>query len=400
LIGSSLAPRLEQYFELRALARSLRSSNPDARELAARRLVRIGKPSVPVLRAALDDRRADVSALAAGQLLSAGAEADLTIPAFLAALTDIRVRLRRVAAQELGATVGVYGPRLDGSRRREVRNALRRALRDDDRFVRWAAIDSLLAFGPPEAAVREALESLLDEGDSQLRLAAARLLLRIDPSAARHVVTVLLRLVEDPIPGPLNSQALELVQEHEPGSVKLAVPALIALAQAGDRFRKLQAIGLLGSMGAAAWEALPLLVELSENPRRIHPAHVRLAATYARVGVDPSQAPRALAVFIDLVRDPSLHPYQRERTIDQLRRMQPGAEANCMPTLIAQLKDGDWEHRLVAIRLLTYLGPMARPAIPVIEAIAQDGDIQSSAEAKIALHAIVARGWYSGRSSP
>lgn len=179
------------------------------------------------------------------------------LPALGDAVADGDLRVRRAALDVLE----MLGPEAA-----PATPAMVRALGDPDRFVRWSAIRTLGAIGPPAARLAlPGLTRLLDDGDLDVRLAAAAALQRLDPARATppeaHTVGA----------APTSRVA------------RTALPALLRNVRAADPEMRVAAVQTLRGLGTDAKLAVPALREaLADSDAR-----VRLAAAEALGALGP-----------------------------------------------------------------------------------------------------------------
>jgi HEAT repeat protein len=240
----------------------------------------------------------------------------------------------------------------------------------------------------------EPLGRLLDSKDSILAATAAWARARIHPDQAEEVAIAVDRLLEgvrspDPVvrQGTLSALAdlsEEVTQEQAgrlakefgralaDGEVDVrmtgaeslarlgaaAVPEL--LAALGDPHRRLIAIDVLGSLGAAAKDAVPALVRLLDDPD----ATIRGDAAFALGGIGPD-AVEAVPALIRIL----------EAAVAALGERPPGgADGDGRPD---QADDAGPSHRparYTAAYALGRIGPPARAAVSVLDGLVKSGD--------------------------
>jgi hypothetical protein len=146
------------------LERSLGDNDPQTRILTHKALEELGVARSRWLRRWSDDTAAADEKLLSELLYEA-------MPGVAEALTHPDVRVRRSALDVLEMSGSLALPTLP---------ALKHALRDPDRFVRWSAVRTVGKLGPSAAPeTRDELRRLLHDPDDELRKAAAHALERL-----------------------------------------------------------------------------------------------------------------------------------------------------------------------------------------------------------------------------
>jgi HEAT repeat protein len=305
-----------------ALLAALRHQDPTERAEAAQELGWIGRPAreaVAGLRQALKDPDGLVRLSAAEALATIDPDDPTALPALIDALKDRSSKVRRTAA----AALGDIGPEA-----RVAVAALAQALKDADLRVRWTAAEALGQIGPLAAeAVPALVEGLKDES---LRSAAAGALGAIGPAA------------------------------------RGAVPALVAgLKDAGLSYRwtVVSSLARIGGPGAKA--AVPFLIEAITNKPDIDRKCYHALILLEFLGPDATDAAPAV---IDGIRSGR---FQRGWVMTTLANIDP---KTAVPFLIADLKNPDPALRKYAAAYLGFSGPLAKDALPALEAARRDPD--------------------------
>ncbi len=284
-IGSAAVPPLigllkhEEVFVRRKVAEALARIGPDARA------------AQPALVAALKDPSSSVRALAAGALGEIGADVPATAHALAAMLTEgepVRgpvsaafVRLGRPAVpalcdalQDKQANARYHSARVLGLLGPEAAAAvpsLIDALRDKEPRVRRMAIVALGEMGPDSAAAAEPLATMLAGNDPIERSLAGAALARLGTSAVKPLIALLKKDNQT-----VRVHALYLLRQFGPGS-REAVPVLIdVLRDRNPLLRRMSAL-TLGQIGPDADRAVNALLALGDDPDRT----VRLSAALA-----------------------------------------------------------------------------------------------------------------------
>ncbi|HVR83281.1 MAG TPA: HEAT repeat domain-containing protein, partial [Planctomycetota bacterium] len=289
----------------------------------------------------LADRDEDVRWAAADALGELGAAAAPALPALLKLLGDKDPAFRSVAADAIGQAAKGNPPAASA--------ALGAALKDADRRVRESAARSFLELGLRSrdavailAASKEdpwvyavTLAFLVRSGgpeagpfvvegvkhpNAEVRMAAANLLLQVDPQAYKPAIDTLIEGLKDPHYFVSARCARCLFQLG--GEAKRASPALLALLKEPNRdfweARSYAAVAL-GTMGMKDRAIIPALMEAVQQPAykdlRLH------AAGYlGELGVD---AKAAVGQLREASKDKD--PDVAQAALAALRRIEPGS---------------------------------------------------------------------------
>lgn len=317
LLGSRAAPAAE------ALARALKDEDDYVRETAGRALTRL----------ATDTQ---------------GAALRPALPALLEALVDARVRVRKEAVSLL-FQAGTPPPPLDAP----LVDPLRRALKDEDAFVRANAAAALGQLVPAAKASGGDLAAALDDVAEDVRTWAAMALASL---GAEEFQDALAGHLKDPGARVRAAVATALGTLGEKG-LRFA-DALAALRADGDKDVRAAALGALGGLGEA--RLLPALLAGLEDPDPT----VRLAAASAVMGFGPA-ARSALPAL--LARPTDADSGVRGILLSTLAAL---GDPTALPALRAGLRDADGSVRSQAATALGQIGPEGLDALPdLIEAL-------------------------------
>jgi HEAT repeats len=224
-------------------------------------------------------------------------------------------------------TFVVIGARYECMGRNAV-NEILDTLRRKSPQLRQVALEILTTMGPRAAA--EALASVLDDKDQEVRKSAALALMRLGDSAGRKsAAVVLMQLgVQD------RSSIRALVVGLKDDVVDVRVCAAIALRRAGPEARV----------------AVPALVEALKDDE----VTVRGQAAFALAAIGSPAVPQ----LIETLKNPSIDA--RRLSVIALGKI--GQEASsARPALTLLLKDADAEIRMSAVEALKKIGPEPSP---------------------------------------
>jgi len=339
-----------------ALNDSDRRGSNNVRNNAAAALVKIGKPAVPALCAALKDGHWKMRQSAAMVLGQIGDESAL--PALCEALKDSKDYVRNSAAEALVKIGKPAAP------------ALCEALKDSKDYVRQEAAEALVRIGKSvvpalcaalkvsnEYVPRNAAEALgkigdnsavpalceaLKDSNADVRWKAAEALGQIGEKSA---VPVLCEALKDSKVYVCNSVAEALVKIGDTS----AVPALCAALKDNDECLRLNAAGALGKIGDKS--VTPVLCEALRDSN----TDVRWKAAEALVKIGDTSAVPALCVALK-----DIHLFVRGNAAEALGRI---GEKSAVPALRAALRDRDEYVRRKAAEALVEIG--GNSAVPV-----------------------------------
>jgi HEAT repeat protein len=402
------------------LIRVLGGRSSEAARHAAAVLARLGTVAVPALAEALADEDRDTRQVAAARALARlGPDAAGAVAALDRALRSEHTHVRQATAEALAEV----GPAAESAV-----PALAEALADWSPAVRLAAAAALGRVGPAADVAVPSLIQVLSDREGGVREAAATALARVGPSA----VPLLVHILTDPERDQRRlAERLRWEAETLTWLANIDVDAVRreprkALRNLGWYFRhagadrsdvsRRAAAAVLGHMGPAAREALPVLAQGLADPD----AAFRLASARALGQLGPVAAEALAAVAATLadgsepVRKaaaeglPRIDPgWAEQPQVQQLARSlterlrgrgepakQVEAEAlvrfgaGAVPALTAALRDDDRTLREAAADLLGRIGPAARAAVPGLREALRDAHGWVRDAAARALHAI------------
>jgi len=301
--GATLLIDPKQGAALDVLTAALKDAGAAVRRAAAQMLAVLGPPAFPSaasLAGLLGDKDEDVRWAAADTLGEFGAAAAPAVPALLQLLADRDPSFRSVAADALGPSAR--------SNPAAVSAALLAALKDPDRRVRESAARSFLELGLRSrdavailAAAKDdpwvyavTLAFLVRSGgpeagpfivegvkhpDHEVRMAAANLLLQVDPQSYKPAIDLLVAGLQDPHYF-VSARCARCLFRLGPDA-KQAAPALLDLLKKPDRdFWEARscAVAGLGAMGIKDRAMIPALIEAVQQPAykdlRLHAARI------------------------------------------------------------------------------------------------------------------------------
>jgi HEAT repeat protein len=227
--------------------KALTSADPKAQVESHEALKAGARSAVPVLIELLRDASPEVRWRAADLLGQAGQSERLDSAgkdALVRALQDDDPHVRAVAALSL-SVIGDAGP--------AAIPVLRDMLKTGERL---AALKALARYGPEAEPVIPRLSELLQDGDSEVRWRAAMTLGKIGPAARGTVPALMASLQDDD--ALVREHAAEALGDIGPDA-REAVPALTAALRDPDARVRRDAVRSLGQLGTAAKAAAPAI---------------------------------------------------------------------------------------------------------------------------------------------
>ncbi|MGA2090635.1 MAG: HEAT repeat domain-containing protein [Endomicrobiales bacterium] len=260
---------------------------------------------------------------------------DVAVPALVDSLKNPDVDTRALAVEALG-WVGLSGA-----------SGLVEALRDTNSTIRYNAAFSLVNSTDASFAVPVLIKALKDE-DVVFRRNAAEALGRIG-SAAKSAVPGLIEAVRDS-DADVRYNAVEALGHIGPDA-KSAVPGLITALKDTDANNRFQAFRALAAIGPSA---VPILIKsLGDDNNAVSANAAEALGKIGKVSVpDLTKA----------VQDTALNRNIRRLAAKILGWIGPDAKT-AVPVLAAVLNDPDWGVRDNAIFALSQIGPEVQPAI-------------------------------------
>lgn len=368
----SMALHFWQRRQNQRLVDGLRASDPLTREMAGTILAqRLSEGSMPLdlLIEAARDTRSEVRSQACKSLVEGEADPSEIIPVLIVAASDDHEEVRIEAARGLGAMAryaprGIDEPPVNSRRPKPDASAeciltLRSLLKDRESAVRAMAADALSRFRP-NTEMRVDLIAAMQDGDRDVRFAAARALLKLPGIDQGPALQMLLTLLVDPAPIPDRSEILDILNRAGDGAADQAITALIGMLPGGDPLVLPDVMDCLRSVGPRARDALPVLEALfkDENP------DLRASSGMAMLAIEGPQSPRAAIVLTRIVTDVALPRATRESAAETGRSVNPAALAAACPDLISQLGSRDPVLRRTALDLLSIAIDEIRPQLP------------------------------------
>jgi HEAT repeat protein len=344
--------------------------NPPVRAATAKVLERFGRAAagaVDKLIPLLDDADEMVRLAAVDALRAVGPAARSAVPTLIMKLADEKPELRLAAMRALRG-LGPYAA--------DAVPELRKALTSDDLSLRETAVETVIAIGPPaKAAVPELAKMLgmqLIHPNHYLPIIAA--VAAIGPDA-REAAPALLKLLDEK-DTTLRLAVLDALGRIEAGGPEVLTRLTTIVQRDPFNVVRTGAIRALGRMGPAAKDAAPALQGLVDG--KVPEQRIGAAAALARIGVDPKQH---AAIVIKALADPAVSArHLRLTAIDAAALLGP-AGADAVPELIELLRDRSTvtrnekqQVRERAALALSHLGEAAKPAVPAIAGLLDDGE--------------------------
>jgi len=316
-------------------------SNP-----AAKGDPRLRDRAVGALRAALADHTPRVRIAAAWGLLQVdpGGSSRMVISAMRVIADDWRPSIRSdhdSALRILKDTIGADG----------VAAMLIAYLGDP--AARNNALDDLTRECPEAKATEPFLVGLLKAADGSIRCDAALFLVGRDPRvAAKALDTLVEQLVDPPDGGYFPANLVRMIRERSPGSLGHVVRATVG-SLPGSKGRRFPhaAIETLGAIGPEAKPAVPALLEIADSGDR----PLAIAAVAALAKIDPASAATKIPSLIDWA-GPGGDTWTRLAAIATLRDLGPAAKAAAQP-LVRMADEDDLRVSAAAIEALSRIDP-------------------------------------------
>lgn len=216
--------------------------------------------AVPALISYVKDTSNQFQANALSVLVAIGPAAKDAVPALIAYIKEPSNRARGNAVNALGEI---------GPAAKDAVPALIEALKDDDRGVSGNAARAIGLIGPDSKAAIPLLEQALKDSDPRFRLQAATSLWRIDPAFTKDSVQIMIEAIEHP-PKDSGNPSFYLSK-------------------------------VLGEIGPAAKDALPVLERVFEKPDDFG----RWIAAAAICRIDPLRSNGIIPRLIQALEDPA-----------------------------------------------------------------------------------------------
>ena len=266
-------------------------------------------------------------------------------------------------------------------------------------------IDSLSEKGAPVGPAVPFVKSLLSDGSVEVAVAAAALLLKVDPagSESEAVKTIgsaltspnrvareaALDALEKTIPLPRAAQALAIdylrgsgrnrwqaakaLQNVRPDGIATAVPALTTALADPDWELVSTAARTLGTFGMQARAAIGPLEKLISGSDR----QISLAAALALQKIDDAAKPALVKVILnaivtndDSARGRLFRPRDHDEALRGLEAIGSSPGEDAVPALIVLLTGGEDSVKIRAAELLGRMGPVAKQAVPALRSLA------------------------------
>lgn len=244
---------------------------------------------------------------------------------------------------------------------------------DMERVRKFDAAPALLAIGAETAEVATALGGLLDPADRSFDSESAQWLARLSPDEARRHGERMVRDIESNRT-MASREALVLLGALGPAASD-AVPLLIRLIETRNeqpRGIEWYSVEALGAIGADAAAAVPCLREILLRPRTDHLAadqHGHAARSLGKIGPAARSAVPALIKILEMPEPPPSPP-----SLEAIRRPPPGYRPEYAEIMTAlgqigdnseavlaalrnQLQNRDQRSRLAALKALVALCP-------------------------------------------
>ncbi len=349
----------------------------DVRQGASNALVRLGKPAVAELTAAMGSKNVELQIWSAYTLGRIGSDAEASAAALIMALGSNDHDLRATATRALGQI---------GSAHQDVVKGLTESLLDDQPTVRQAAAEALGRLGPSaQAAVPQLVEALHDLSirkhalaaltrigeeatptllvalkDNTIRLEAAEALRHVNPAAARQagvesITAADLAALKIALANTNNDTEARALAAEQLGALgSEAVPVLIAAFDDDVTAVRRAASAAFQNIGVAGIPALQESLR-HESPR----VRAATADAIAAIGLEAGQAVSDLAEALsDSERDVR---YRVAAALDQLGAVADDA-ADALISVVLNEREQEATRQL-AIKALGQTSPAVREQV-------------------------------------
>ena len=278
-------------------------------------------------------------------------------------------------------------------------STLIRQLRKPDKEIRISALRKLAKLGPTGSSAAPAVSKLVKGKDSVVRIYAVLALVRMGKDGMSRLEKDLRH--PDPV---IRRAVISGLDIHAGADPEDAVPILIRALKDRDAEVVMNTLSALGTHGAKAGSAIPVLTSMLKDDRhsagaagavlRIVPeTDLARRAVKRLIAILEGQAPgeryhaayafslagpearepvrEALPVLLKLLRDPKSHI--RHHAACALGHLGADAKA-AVPDLMRMTGEGELAPRTSAIEALGKIGPAAAAAIPVLRKTAESSD--------------------------
>lgn len=250
--------------------------------------------------------------------------------------------------------------------------------------IRPKIIAVLFDIGADPQALTPKLLQLIESSDHGLAWYAARELVRVNPEEARRQVAVLIAKWTG---ADLTARArIGLLLQGLGPQAQEAVPRLLSLLTDADGKHSYAADEALGSIGPAAFPAVPALVNYIQQTRKdgTMPPHGQTSiATLGKIGPG---AKNALPLLLDIAQDPQLHQeWFRTLVMSALVQIAPDS-AEVISAIRAQMESHSPRIRAAAVYHLAQF-PNVRPHVltDIIRVLETDPEGSVRAHAALAI---------------
>lgn len=333
-----------------SLRKTLGDKDPEVRYAAATALGQIGpaaRESVPELVTALKDEDTAVRSSAATALGKMKEEAKGAVPALLDALEDRAPSVRWSASDALDAIRP--SPEV-------VLDALGRLLEDKDHFVRLSAVRALGNMGSAARNHAVRVRALLGTDNGDLRLACAIALVAMGENDKR-VIHVLCRSLSI-------SKHVHAARAALAKTGPAAIPHLVEALEGHDLIIRIEVAAIMGERRPPPQQAIAALSRclLDEHPV----LRTTAARTLGCIGPPAKDAlPRLRKMMVDEGES------TRVFVAWSLWRISGDGE-KAIPVLTKALQSEDTDMRRETVRMLSLMGPEARPMLGALREAMKD----------------------------
>lgn len=243
----------------------------------------------------------------------------------------------------------------------EAIRLLANSLQDKETRIRYRVTRALGKLGSTARGAEPYLLQVLSDSNIDIKIEAAKALVKLDSFVATRGVEILIKIIEDGGQPRPSIQAIRALEDCG-GLAGAAVPTLKRTLKDNNPSIRLATIRALGAMGPVAKEAVPILIETLKDSDR--GAQVDASRALAKIGS------MAVHELIKALKDKDTRV--QGGAIYALERMGAAAKA-AVPELSRLLDSPDHRLRRGLIQALAAIGTPVDKAVPAIVRTVNEG---------------------------